>query len=64
MMSHGIINRWTFVKWYNEIPDTRPEHRMMGIILDWLEAFWASYEDKGCPAGLTDDHECSHRFTS
>ncbi|KKL53237.1 hypothetical protein LCGC14_2277480 [marine sediment metagenome] len=62
MLSRGIANRQTFVKWYSEIPEARPGHQMVGIILDWLSAFWECYSDHGCPAGLTSDHECSHRF--
>ena len=62
-MSHSITNRWTFIKWYNETPDARPGSQMVATIRDWLDAFWASYEDKGCPAGLVGDHECSHRLT-
>lgn len=64
MLSRGIANRQTFVKWYGEVSDARLSHQMVGIILDWLDAFWECYADHGCPTGLTSDHECSHRFTS
>ncbi len=48
------INRQRFSHWYWTIAGVVP--------VQWVTAYWASYEDGGCPAGLTGDHECSHRY--